>query len=142
MENQKNVIELLKIFDITKKSILEKHCKNLKIYAKDFSNLINWVEEGKSNYDHKIYCREIVPKDLQPLLNELPKIRIDKIGPNDQSILLRKIAHVIKVRRQLVLHMFHNKDVSLWHLFYFDQRDTSVNNNRWEFGSHIPFCLY
>jgi|ERR1035437_937641 hypothetical protein len=137
MAKQRKIDHLLKIFEISKKSILEKYCKSLTIYSKDFFNLISWADDNNPNYFHKIYYREIIPTDLQSTLNELPKIQIDKLNAVDASIFLKKLAQVIKVRRQLVGHMFYNKDVSKWHFFYFDQRDTSENNNRWGNGSHI-----
>ncbi|MCX6173582.1 MAG: hypothetical protein NTZ27_02375 [Ignavibacteriales bacterium] len=142
MAQQSNIDGLLKIFEINKKSILEKHCKKLTIYAKDFSNLINMAEDRKLNYYHKIYHREIVPNDLQSTLNTLPKIHIDKLSPVDTSNLLRKLAQVIKVRRQLVGHMFYNRDITQWRFFYFDQRDASEKGNRWDYGSHVHFMNY
>jgi len=137
MTNQKSFLELLKIFEISKKSILEKHCNKLTIHGKDFSKLILSAEEGLSNYSHNIYHREIVPKDLQPTLDTLPKVRLDSLNTVEISKLLKRLAQVIKTRRQLVGHMFYNKDITQWHFFYFDQRDTSETGNSWKNGSHV-----
>jgi len=142
LTKQRNIDELLRILEIDKKSVLSKYCKNLSIHGNDFADLISWADERNPIYRHKIYYREIVPDDLQPLLNSLPNVQYDKINALQQSNLLRKLAQVVKVRRQLVGHMFHNRDVTLWHFFYFDQRDTLENGNHWEHGSHVHFINY
>jgi hypothetical protein len=42
-------------------------------------------------------------------------------------------------RRWLVGHIFYNKDLTDWHLFYFDQRDQEDRRNHWKHGPHIHF---
>jgi len=137
MAKQINIDQLLKIIEINKKSELLKYCNNLTVHGNDFAGLINWADDSNPIYRHKIYYREIVPSDLRPVLKSLPQISKEIISVSDTSVLLKKLSQVIKVRRQLVGHMFHTKDVKKWHFFYFDQRDTSEWDNHWEYGSHV-----
>jgi len=139
MTKQSNIEGLIKIFEIQKKNLLDKHCKNITIYGTDFAQLINLADAGKTKYHHRIHRRELNPKDLQSTLDTLPNINFDNI---DKSSLFKKLSQVIKVRRQLIGHMFFNNDVSQWHFFYFDQRDTTMHNNRWVYGSHIHLINY
>jgi hypothetical protein len=142
MANQKSIDGLVEMFEINKKSALERHCTKLTIYAKDFANIVLLADQGMSNYHHNKYCREIVPKDLRSTLDALPKIQFDSMSADRKSNLLKRLVQVIKVRRQLVGHMFFDKDVNIWHFFYFDQRDTSKDGNHWNYGSHVHFINF
>lgn len=137
IDNRRSFDDLLEIFEIQKKSILQKHCRRLVIHGADFARLILLADAGKLPYVHRIYYRESVPKDLRPTLDALPSMRLDKLSTTHKSYLLKRLAQVIRVRRQLVGHIFFDKEIRLWHFFYFDQRDTSRNGNHWNSGPHL-----
>jgi hypothetical protein len=137
MPTTEHMADLLHLFEFDKKNLLEKYCKKLTVYSNDFANLIYWADNGDFKFDHNCWYREIVPSDLQSTLDSLPNIHDKQLSHTDQSRIIRRLVQVIRVRRQLVIHMFFNKDITQWYYFYFDQHETSVDDNHWKFGPHM-----
>jgi len=46
---------------------------------------------------------------------------------------------MFKDRRLLAVHLFYARSQKHWHMFYFDQRDYSADNNHWLHGPHIHY---
>lgn len=129
----------LKIFEISKKSELVKHCKEITIHSSDFATTVFACDAGAMPWLHKISYRDFVPEHLKPTDKLGKALAGQGIGPlNDEARKeFVKIEQLFKDRRYLVGHIFYKHDLSQWHFFYFDQRDFDTRNNHWEHGAHI-----
>jgi hypothetical protein len=87
------------------------------------------------------HFRELVHLDKHPTAKDHTALAANGVGPlsKDASKAVRKLFQVIKDRRQLSAHLFYSPHHDYWHLFYFDQRDTSRDKNHWAHGPHIHY---
>jgi hypothetical protein len=140
-----NIDGLVKIFRLTSKKELIQHCKSLVVYKYDLASIIIAAEQGKSDFMHKIYQRDFVPEHLNPSQNELDSLSKRIPGSpltGDARKLFRKLSQTFEDRRFLVGHLFFDTDLSHWHFFYFDQRDSTARGNHWRHGAHLHFLNY
>lgn len=130
---------LKRIFEIEKKSDLEKYCKTITITQKDFVILV--YNSYKLGYKHQIKYKNYVPDNLKPTdeeVNSLSSIKQGEKLAGSAKRFISKIFATFDQRRYLVVHIFYNTDK--WHCFYFDQRD--IQNSHWEKGCHLHFINY
>jgi hypothetical protein len=124
---------------ITKKSELQKFCRQLTISQHDFAILV-W-NSATIGYQHQLQNHEFQPDHLQPTQEEIAGLgrrsADGKISDEGQRF-FRKIRQLFKDRRILVSHIFFNS--ARWHVFYFDQRDLAEGNSQhWKEGTHVHF---
>jgi hypothetical protein len=126
------------LFLIDRASDLKTFCDGIKITQHEFANFIMSCEARLVPWLHRISHRQFVPDHLA--LTESDRSDMSKAKPGDQLPKgFRKIISTFRERRMLVGHIFYHDDPSLWHFFYFDQRDISANHNHWREGAHLHF---
>jgi hypothetical protein len=130
---------LQELLAITKKSALEKFCRQITITQHHFAVLV-W-NAATIGYQHVLQNHEFQPEHLLPTQEEIAGLgrrsADGKISDEGQRF-LRKIGQLFKDRRILVSHMFFNS--ARWHLFYFDQRDLAEEGSQhWKQGTHVHF---
>lgn len=132
---------LWKLFTFEKKRDVEKYCRDLTIRASDFTNFIMACEVGQGPFLHRIHHRDHVPEHLHPTDDDLAALSANGVGPltPDAQKCVRKLGQIFKDRCYLVGHIFYTPDLSQWHFFQFDQRDTQDGKNHWKQGAHIHF---
>ena len=130
---------LRKLFEIDKKSELEKYCRDLILTKEDFAGLV--YNCGRIGYLHDIKSQDFVPKHLAPSDDEVASLSSVKVGqelPDKAKKFARKLSQIFKDRRFLVAHIFYNQQK--WHIFFFDQRDMEDKApNHWKEGPHVHF---
>lgn len=133
---------LSEMLEIEKKSELDKYCRKIVIYQKDFVKLIHCSQT--IGYIHQIKSNDFVPSHLNPTdmeRNALSSCKAGETLEGDARKYFSKISQIFEKRRLLVAHIFYNK--KKWHLFYFDQRDIEeMKGNHWKEGTHIHFVNY
>ncbi len=138
LEEPRKLNDLLTIFNIHKKSELRAHCKTAVITGTDLANLILAAATHAIPIIHVPTHRHYHPKHLNPTEDEMAALGSVNAGPvaGDAAKFFRKIDQTVRERRLFNAHYFapvyHPSD---WHLFYWDQRDTS--GEHWQGISHI-----
>ena len=137
-----NSVALIDIFNSRKKSDLIALCRDMKIDAADLANVVIAAKVGVLPLMHISVHREIVRGDLSPTDKDFSAYAeaIKNVKPGEPiggaaKRFINKIDQTFKQRRLLNGHLFVAP--GMWHLFYFDQRDTSQLDSHWEGGSHI-----
>ena len=129
---------LRQLLSFSKKSDLERYCRNLEIDYRDFTVLI--YNAHQIGYFHDIKFNDFQPEHLQPTEQEVWSLGRTENGviSADGQRFIRKVSEIFKQRRYLVAHIFANAE--RWHLFYFDQRDIqTLDPNHWKHGPHLHF---
>lgn len=135
--SDKTLIDLVTILSINKKQDLKRYCRTAIITQTDLANFIMACNAGMGPFTHQARHREYIPDHLK--LSEVDIGALTAAGHFKKRAqkTMRKVSAIFDERRLLSGHIFFNPDQSIWHLFYFDQRDFSERNNHWEGGSHI-----
>jgi hypothetical protein len=131
---------LLTIFDITKKSDLTDHCRELVILGSDLANLIFACMTGAIPIRHFRFHKHYHPEHLVPKDSDHEAMARNGVGPLSQEAkrFVNKIGQMFEERRLFNGHLFIPVEYPTdWHLFYFDQRDVDRHRNHWEHGEHI-----
>jgi hypothetical protein len=142
MRELKNIEGFLKLFTFDKKRELERYCREVVIYGSDFAAFIFACDSGRLPFLHRIHCGDHVPERLNPTDKDLAALAGNGVGPLQPGAqkTMRKIFQLFRDRRYLVGHIFYVPDLSEWHFFQFDQRDTEDERaNHWKEGAHIHF---
>jgi hypothetical protein len=132
--------KLLQLLSFNKKSELENFCKGLSITKEEFFALV--LHCGQCGYLHQIAYHRREPEHLRfdptkiwPMGTYKPG---DKLHDADAKE-MNKTTQLLKDRRLMTAHLFVDSQ-GRWHLFYFDQRDTS--GDHWRHGPHVHFANY
>ena len=134
--------DFLKLFTFTKKRELERYCRDLVIYQRDFVDFILTCEMGQAPFLHLIHYGDYQPEDAQLTEDDLAALATNPVGPLEPAAqkTVCKMGHLFNVRRYLVGHIFYVPDLSEWHFFQFDQRDLEdTRRNHWKEGAHVHF---
>ncbi|MBX3513670.1 MAG: hypothetical protein KF748_01265 [Xanthobacteraceae bacterium] len=139
-ENGQLILEKIFLFD--RLADLRKYIDTITISKSEFSDSIIACEARLIPWLHEISHRQFIPDHLhisEKDRDEMSKARVGQPLPKA----FRKIMATFEERRLLVGHLFYHEDPELWHLFYFDQRDTEADRNHWKEGSHLHLinCL-
>ena len=132
---------LTTLLAIDKKGELKKYAKQIEISQLDFVTLV--YNSQSIGYFHQIKHREFQPNALRIEPGEAQRAFSNTEGhkiSHQGKKFISKISQIFEQRRLVVAHFFFNSDK--WHLFYFDQRDHSTDENHWEHGPHIHFVNY
>src|SRR5260221_5155157 len=107
---------LQQLLSFSKKSELERFCRDLEIDGRDFTVLI-W-NAYRIGYLHEIKYNDFQPEHLQPTEQEVHGLGRTENGTisADGQRFIRKVSQLFKQRRYLVVHIFANAE--RWHLFY------------------------
>lgn len=131
---------LLAIFEIRDKAELAAHLKTVTITKSDLANLILACQFERITLCHFPVFRHHHPTHLALNDKDLTALATNGVGeftPRAKKT-VNKISQMFDQRRLLNAHMFWPPHLpGDWHLFYFDQRDTSEANNHWDNGGHI-----
>lgn len=142
MSHPKNTEAFLKLFTFTKKSELEKYCREVVIYSDDFVNFILACELERMPLVHQIHYGDHVPEHLNLTDQNMAALAANGVGlltPDAQKA-VTKLSQMFKERKYLVGHIFYSPDLTEWHFFQFDQRDLEDERpNHWKEGAHIHF---
>lgn len=138
MEN-KRANGFAEILNCRKKTELARLCKSTTLYSSDFAESILNAGDHRFPYRHNCHAQEFVPDEMKLTEDDMTAMAAAKPGQMGRAVAsgFGKIDRTFRCRRQLVGHMFYTADHSIWHFFYFDQRDTSKKRNHWKEGSHI-----
>jgi hypothetical protein len=137
-----DIEDLVKLFNISKKGVLEKYCRTLAIRQLDFVAFILCAKTG--GLEHYRYASRFFDRrmpHLTPTPDELAALAHNGIGPLQGKArkAVTKVGQFLVDRRQFAAHLFYTPDYEHWHLLYFDQRDTVEVGNRWKHGAHIHY---
>lgn len=133
--------KLIEIFNIDKKSVLERHCRELVFHQQDLVGLILASQAGElASYRYANHFDRTIPPHLFP--NEKNKEAFIKngVGPfrsKEARKMASKIFQRMKDQRCLAAHLFYTPCHTHWYLFYFDNHDKTSHGNRWKYGPHI-----
>lgn len=137
--------EFLRIFSITTKQELEKHCRTLVIEKGSFAGLVLGCLTGQVPWFHDSIRKYKVPEHLDLKDKDMEAIGRSEVGqPISKGALkaFTKMDQMFKDRTVEVGHIFAAPDLSWWNLFYFSEKDTSIEGNHWEGGAHIHLINY
>ncbi len=133
--------KLLEVFNIETKRELERHCSRLIVHQTDLVALILGAQHGALHpYRYANHFDRRLPKHLLPNKDEQAALANNGIGSyktKAASKFASKLFQLPKEQRALAAHLFYTSNYNYWYLFYFDNRDTSVQSNHWKHGSHI-----
>jgi len=126
---------LVRLFEIEKKSELESYSKTLEINDRDFVELV--MNCHQLGYKHFRKHKEFVPDHLN-LSDDLKSIKT-----NPKKV-MRTISAIFDARKYISAHLFIDQtSQSRWHLFYFDFNDLRHDEeSHWIGGSHAHFVNY
>jgi hypothetical protein len=130
----------IKIFTFDKKRDLEKYCREVVVYRRDFVAFILACDAGRMPFGHRIHYCDNIPEHLLPSKSEHKALSENGVGPlkGDALKMVRKIFQLYEERRYIVGHMFYTPSLWEWHFFYFNQREVDEERpNHWKGGSHI-----
>lgn len=131
--------DLLTIFNIDRKADLKAHCRNAVITRTDLANLILACMTYAVPIVHVAKHRHHHPEHLWPTDDDHASLQGLKPGPvsGKPGRFFRKIDQLTQERRLFNAHYFQPVyHPGHWHLFYWDQRDSS--GEHWQEGvSHL-----
>jgi hypothetical protein len=135
--------ELGEIFNANSKRELTKHCKNLVVYRQDLASLILAAQHGiLAPYKYANHFARALPDHLHPTDAEQDAIASNGVGTfrsREASKFATKVFQLFREQRSLAAHLFYTSSQNHWHLFYFDNRDTSEEQNHWKHGPHLHY---
>jgi len=138
----RNLKGLLQLFNIDKKREVKQYCRNLVIYSSDLSTMILAAEAGiLTPYKYACHFDQHLPEHLHPTEEEFEASGRLRVGPIEGKAkkFFTKAGQAFKERRLFAAHLFYEPSHYCWHLFYFDQRDSTEVKNHWKFGAHIHY---
>lgn len=142
-EPTEHLSSLIEILNFKSKKDLDRHCRNIVVYQQDLFWLILAAQHGVFHpYKYANHFERNVSQNIYP--NELEQQAIRENGTGEFTTKLAtkfstKIFQMFREQRALAAHLFYTPDHRYWHLFYFDNRDTSDVKNHWKHGSHIHY---
>lgn len=114
--------DLVRLIQFDKKRDLETFAKRLTIQFGDFAEFIEVFDYVDFGYRHHFSRREL-PSPLRPTAETLTGFKQDA-SPDELRASAKKVSQFFKERQVLYGHMLCTPDLSLWHFFYFSERDT------------------
>ena len=135
--------DLVALFNLSKKKEVEAHCRRLAIRSEEFADVLLAARvAGLGPYVYANHFVELAPPSLQPSNDELQALGGNGLGKLSGKALkaIRKVDQMFKDRRLLAVHLFYARSLKYWHMFYFDQRDYSAENNHWAHGPHLHYA--
>ena len=132
---------LLEVFNVESKRKLEAHCRNLVVHRQDLAALIVAAQSGAlSPYLYANYFDRRVAPGIVPNDEEHAAFSENGAGPfktKGAKKFARKVFQMFGEQRALAAHLFYTPGHEYWYLFYFDNRDTTEEENHWRHGAHI-----
>ncbi len=134
---------LFEVLNFSTKRELERHCKNLIIYQQDLVALILATQHGAlepyryANHFDRTTTSNLYPNDTER--SAISKNGIGEFKTRGAKKFASKISQLFKEQRALAAHIFYSPNHRYWHLFYFDNRDTSEHGNHWKHGPHVHY---
>lgn len=132
--------ELVKVFTITTRKELEKHCRTLVIEKEAFAGLVLGCATGEIPWLHRASRKYVVPEHLELNgrdIESLAEARVGQSIPKGAQKAFNKMEQTFKDRTVQVGHIFAAPNLSWWNLFYFSEKDTSMEDSHWVGGAHI-----
>lgn len=135
--------DLITLFNIRQAREAKAHCRKLVIKSDEFTDVILAARViGLGPYSYASHFADIAPESLEPSREELYALGRSRAGTTVAGKALkaiRKMDQMFEERRLLAAHLFYSGARDPWHLFYFDQRDYSADDNHWKHGPHIHY---
>lgn len=142
MASSQSFEDLVTLFNLNKKRDVEAHCRRLIIRSEEFADVLLAARvAGLGPYSYANHFIELAPASLEPSKEELQALGTNGLGKLNGKALkaIRKVDQMFRDRRLLAVHLFYARSQKYWHMFYFDQRDYSANNNHWIHGPHLHY---
>jgi hypothetical protein len=114
--------DLVRLIQFDKKRDLEKSAKRLTIRFEDFAEFIGIFDYVDLGYRHHFRRREL-PSPLRPTADTLAGFKREA-SQDELRASAKKVSQFFKERQVLYGHMLCTPDLTLWHFFYFSERDT------------------
>ena len=134
---------LLEVFNFRSKRELVRHSKNLVVHQQDLVALILVARKNALGpYCYANHFAETTPDHLHTNEAERDAFAANDVGTfrtKEAQKFVSKTFQLFRERRSLAAHFFYTPDHQYWHIFYFDNRDTSESNNHWKHGPHIHY---
>jgi hypothetical protein len=136
--------DLITLFNIRQAREAKAHCRKLVIKSEEFADVILAARVvGIGPYSYASRFADIAPEHLEPSREELHALGRSCAGTTVAGKALkaiRKMDQIFEDRHLLAAHLLYSGARGPWHLFYFDQRDYSADENHWEHGPpHIHY---
>lgn len=134
--------EFLKLLSLERKKDIESFCREWTISSEDFANFIfAGITGALSPYQHWRHHVNLEPEHLWPTDEELQALGKNGVGKIEGKALkaVTKISQLFEQRKLISVHVFYPPSKKHWHMFYFNQRDTSGEDNHWDLGPHIHY---
>lgn len=143
MWQPRNLEQMLSLFHANTKREVEQICRDLVIYSDDLFGVILAARAGGlADYRYACHFADRSPKHLNPTDAEreaLGRSGVGKITDAKALKFLSKTDQIFVERKMFAAHLFHSPSHRYWHVFYFDQRDTTERKNHWAHGPHIHY---
>lgn len=134
---------LVEIFNFNSKRQLERHCSRIIIHKQDLVALILAAHNGViAPYKYVGHFARTLPERLSPDDTEMAALAKNGVGAlrtKPARKCVRKLYQLFREQRMFAAHLFYTPSYHHWHLFYFDNRDTSKEMNHWKHGPHIHY---
>jgi len=140
--DQKAFEDLVTLFNTERKRDVQALCRKLVIGSDEFANVVLAARvAGLGPYLYACHFAEVAPEHLAPSSEELNALGRSGVGTLSGKALaaVRKIDQMFEDRRLLAAHLFYDRSLKFWHLFYFDQRDYQADKNHWKHGPHLHY---
>ncbi|MDM0109419.1 hypothetical protein QTH97_31150 [Variovorax sp. J22R24] len=138
------VVGLLELLNAGSKREAQKITRDLVITSGGFASFLLAAQVGTmAPYIYTSHFQEVQPESLRPSEADLKSMGSNGVGPLKPEAAkgFRKVSQMMIDRRLFAAHLLYAPDWSRWHLFYFDQRDTSERGNHWTAGGpHIHYA--
>lgn len=133
MPGSQSYEDLLGLLSCSSKRDAKRLAGTLMLSSSAFDELI--TSAASLGYVHQPCVRDMVPAHLASGLAVL--------ASGNPSKLATRLPQMFKDRRRLVGHLFHTLDGTVWHLFYFDQRDMGhTRPANWKRGPHVHYLSH
>ncbi|MGH8509117.1 MAG: hypothetical protein ACREVH_10415 [Gammaproteobacteria bacterium] len=136
--------QLIELFNARKKREAESLARNLTVTSEAFANLILAGRVGAllPQYHYQAHFDEVTPPNLEPTKEEFAALGRNGVGLLKGKALKasRKMGQIFRDRRLLCVHLFYAPSQKYWHMFHFDQRDTTWLQNHWRKGPHVHYA--
>lgn len=134
--------EFVQLLNLKRKKEVESFCKDWVISSEKFADFIMAASAGAIQpYLHWRHHVDLEPEHLWPSQEELNALGKNGVGKIEGKALkaITKIEQMFEQRKLISVHVFYHPSKKYWHIFYFNQRDTSKDGNHWDLGPHIHY---
>ncbi len=134
--------DFIKLMALERKKDIETFCRDWVISSEAFADFIFAGMSGAIKpYKHWRHHVNLEPEHLWPTDEELNALGSNGLGKAEGKALkaITKITQMFEQRKLISVHVFYHPSKKFWHMFYFNQRDTSDDNNHWDLGPHIHY---